>query len=281
MTECGPFSSRHRHKIVWAHAKFDGNCTEFRRDDKGVVTALTTNGYDEWPRLKLNKWATLLVRKMPNDSVFLGEVFVPGKPASAVKHHIASGKRLDVRFFAIPRLHGRDWSKATMDDVDDMFKLLGLPFAGPLIKLPEGWTEDKLLQMSSDLPDVEGWVLKGGHMEDWYKLKNERTIDLVVTGFVDGEGKNLGLVGSLRCSATLPDGSRQEIARAGGMDEDVRLAVDEKKDLGRVVEIKYQYVGSKGRLRHPRFVCWRDDKRADERTGVDQDPALEEYWTCE
>jgi len=279
MIECGTFSSRHRHKVVWAHAKFDGNCIEFRRSDKGVFTALTTNDYDEWPRLKLNKWAVLLARRMPLDSTFLGEVYVPGKPASAVKHYIASGKRLDVRFFALPRLHGRDWSKAAMNDVTDMFKLLGLPFAEPLILLPEGWTEGHLLKMSSELPDVEGWVLKGGHMLDWYKLKNERAIDLVVTGFVDGEGKNLGLVGSLRCSVTLPDGSRQEIARAGGMDDDARLDIDEARDLGRVVQVKYQYVGSKGRLRHPRFDGWRDDKRADERTGVDQDPALEEYWT--
>lgn len=33
---------------------------------------------------------------------------------------------------------------------------------------------------------------------------------------------------------------------------------------GAVCEVEYQDVASKGRLQHPRFVRWRDDKLAEE-----------------
>jgi ATP-dependent DNA ligase len=53
-----------------------------------------------------------------------------------------------------------------------------------------------------------------------------------------------------------------EITRVSGMPDEQRLDIDEKKDLGRVVEVEYQDVGNGGRLIHPRFVRWRDDKPA-------------------
>ncbi len=42
------------------------------------------------------------------------------------------------------------------------------------------------------------------------------------------------------------------------------LPVDEDKDLGRVFEVEYDRVAAKGKLRFPRFVCWRPDKPKEE-----------------
>jgi len=44
-----------------------------------------------------------------------------------------------------------------------------------------------------------------------------------------------------------------------------------------VMEVSYQYVGDKGRLRHPNFVRWREDKPAAECT-LSQDDDLVYYW---
>jgi len=274
--QCSAYRERFRKDIVWAHAKYDGHHTTFKISSQGVMSALTTKGYDIWPKLKHHPWATVLARKLPLDSTIYAEIFVPGKPASAVKTAIKDGSELYIRGFAVLRLRGVI-THASLVDVSDFFKISTIPFAEPLVFLQAGWTEDYLLKLAEKL-GVEGWVLKGGHLTNWYKLKIEKTIDLIVTGFTDGTGNNIGLVGSFKCSVVLPDGSLQEVARAGGLTDDVRLDIDEEKDLGRIVEVKYQYVGAKGRLRHPRFLRYRDDKNV-ARCGLDQDPNLEEYWT--
>lgn len=104
----------------------------------------------------------------------------------------------------------------------------------------------------------EGFVFKNYAYEGWFKLKMERTVDCIVTGFKEGKGKNIGLVGSL-CVSVWKDGQLVEIANVSGMDDETRLDIDEKKDLMRVVEVRYQNL-EKNRLRQPRFVRWRTDK---------------------
>jgi ATP-dependent DNA ligase len=105
----------------------------------------------------------------------------------------------------------------------------------------------------------------------WSKAKNERTIDLVVMGMRMGKGKYWGMCGSLRLGI-----GGIEVARCSGMDDDVREIIT-NDDIGRVVEVKYERMGSKGRLQHPRFMCWRDDKKASD-CHFDQDPELETYY---
>jgi len=48
------------------------------------------------------------------------------------------------------------------------------------------------------------------------------------------------------------------------MDDDVRWDINEKEDLGRVVEIEYQEIGNGHRLVHAHFMQWRDDKPEEE-----------------
>lgn len=203
------------------------------------------------------------------DDLLVGELWLPGKKASAVKSALANrdpSLRWDIFAVLNPGLEN-----ASLDAIDRFVTGRGLTFL-PFFK---GVYDADLQHLS---PDVEGYVLKEYNAQGWYKLKPVKTIDLVVTGFKDGNGKNLGLTGSLVCSVV----EGYEVACVGGMDDATRAEIsdDEERYRGRVVEVAYQYVGSKGRLRHPRFIRFRDDKRADECI-VNQDTDLWEYWHVE
>ena len=76
------------------------------------------------------------------------------------------------------------------------------------------------------------------------------------------------MCGSLQCA--LADG--RVVANVSGMDDEVRAAIS-GEDAYRVCEVKYERVGSGGKLQHPRFVAWRDDKLPEQCT-ADQDPRL-------
>lgn len=113
---------------------------------------------------------------------------------------------------------------------------------------------------------LEGWILKNkGQCGNWYKVKVEPTIDCVVDGVVPGQGKYENLVGALRLS--LYRGKELvEVATASGMTDEQRREMTGLNQggrlRGRVVEVRFQRVGSGGRLLHPRFVRWRPDKPA-------------------
>lgn len=124
-----------------------------------------------------------------------------------------------------------------------------------------------LEKLNPHLKRLEGVVLRDGKGGVW-KWKRERTIDLIVTGTQDGRGKYEGLIGSLVCATN--DGV--ERANVSGFDDSIRALPPDRME-GMIVEVKYQCVGANGRLRHPRFVRFRPDKRASE-CGPEQDGEL-------
>ena len=115
---------------------------------------------------------------------------------------------------------------------------------------------------------IEGFVIKYFGLSDWFKYKITRSVDLVVTGVVPGEGKYSGKVGALRCSYQM-NGESYEIASVGGMTDKDREQMtkmwNENRLFGRVCEVKFQELAV-NRLRHPRFFRWREDKPAQECT---------------
>lgn len=141
--------------------------------------------------------------------------------------------------------------------------------------------------------DIEGLVIKEDHYRGWYKWKASSTVDLVVTSISPGQGKYSGQAGALvgsvwatstscktcppieLCRVFSAEGATcpicfaplslelVEVANVSGMDDTTRANISES-DIGRVFECEYQYVGAGGRLRHPRFKRWRDDKPAKE-----------------
>jgi len=86
----------------------------------------------------------------------------------------------------------------------------------------------------------------------WMKLKEESSIDTIITGWEPGTGKYAGLIGAVTINhngvdvnvgSGLSDGFRQE---------------DPQSLLGRLIEVSYQHETPDGSLRHPRFKRFRD-----------------------
>jgi ATP-dependent DNA ligase len=107
----------------------------------------------------------------------------------------------------------------------------------------------------------DGFVLKDDRMYgQWFKEKPRLTMDLVVTGGRWGKGMHSGRIGSLE----LADRNGQFVCYAAAMDLPMRIALTEMWTsgslIGRVVEVAYERVGSRGGLQHPRFIALRDDK---------------------
>lgn len=97
----------------------------------------------------------------------------------------------------------------------------------------------------------EGLVLKNG--DKYLKVKPEETIDVPITGFYEGKGRNVGRLGGFittqgRVGSGLTDVQRQEYW-------------DNKEALmGETVEVSCMQFTKTGKFRHPRFVRLRPDK---------------------
>ena len=261
-------------RATWAHAKRDGWRMTVVYDFDGTMTAYGRDVeerlefFKRWPKLALSEWANLIRRYGRVGSIFDGELWMPGKKASEVARILASDKPYLLQYdvFAMPFCAGFDMRDSDIEAAMYVARDRAKMRWAPMKRIRSPFTKDEAL---ADLePNSEGWVLKQRHWGEWYKLKFESTVDAVVTDVKWGDGKFIGLVGSLVCSVYDDHGKLVEIARAGGMSDDERERMtddhDEGKLIGRVVELTYQYVGAGGRLRHPRFKCWRPDKPANE-----------------
>jgi len=203
-----------------------------------------------------------------------GELWLPGSPASAVKSDLTA-----CSFEAWGVVTNRLDLASPLHDVQSWCDSRVVPHC-PWFT----WESSDSPSVADLPPDVEGWVLKEG--ADWYKVKPAPTVDCVVTGVTGGVGKYAGLVGCLHVGVYKdsrsdysvlcdfitaerdrgPDMQLVEVARVSGMDDEQRAEMTRTSPIGRVCEVAYQYVGSRGRLRHPRFIRWRDDKSAQECT---------------
>lgn len=113
----------------------------------------------------------------------------------------------------------------------------------------------------------EGVVVKNlrGIDKDFVKVKRVKTWDVVIVGFTEGKGKYSGVIGAIRYGA-FKDGQIVEVGKCSGMTDAERamFAAAPQSFLGRVIELKGQEVGSKGRIRFPAFLTIRDDKPPEE-----------------
>lgn len=250
-------------EYVFAHLKRDGIWLTLSQEGSGV-TATTRHPTDVTPQLLDHPTLDAFREHYRGRATLYCELYVPGHHASAVKNRMAEGRldELRIEAFATPDLPA---DAALTQVMDYCTHSCGVPFAPWNYGCYPCW---------QDAPDAEGVVYKNGNLLDWAKEKRIATLDAVVTDVLDGNGKYAGLVGALELSV-----EGRKVARCSGMTDAERITMgDQDWDLlkGRVVEVAYQYVGAGGRLRHPRFVRWRDDKRVDE-CKLDQDPDLEEY----
>jgi len=235
-----------------AHFKYDGIALHVKQRGAVCLTRRPTDLAKQ-----MSKRLKGLFERIDSHHEVLGELYVPGRPASYVKSALAHSRgELRFKAFAVPTMPADE----PFESVATLVHEWGMEFA-PFIYCNGDDLAQLYYEQTQHEPDLEGFVLKRLHMRDWYKWKPVHTIDCTVTGYKWGEGKHLGLIGSLEASAYV-DGELVPVAWVGGFDDATRIEIsnDEWHAVGRIIEVAYQYVGSKGRLRHPRFVRFRDDK---------------------
>lgn len=251
--------------LKYAHEKLDGHWTRIEKSASGAVTITTSRPTDITDALSQYPFSIAARTLVPCGTTIFGELYVPGTRASSVKTFIKDGDlRLRFKAFAVETMP----EEASLEEVEAACKTWGIEFAPYLVSPHNEWPPPIKL-------GAEGWMFKDGNLLNWQKYKTESTIDLIIDRFTDGDGKYLGLIGSIVCRTT----EGHIVANASGMSDEERvdMTLNEEKYLGAVVELEYQYVGSRGRLRHPRFVRFRDDKSSEE-CSVDQDSTLEKIW---
>ena len=262
-----------------AQVKLDGFRVTAFKGQKGQLLMYGKNHREDleflhrFPRLRKTLFYQSL-KHMPNNSSVDAEIIVPGGTSSDVATALRDESiPISLVTFAIPRFMGTMMDEKSLEWAAEKAEKYCLPFAEwywcddlvkqlQLTNLPFERVKKELLSMAKSL-SYEGWVLKQTQYHGWFKVKEVQMIDAVITDVVPGQGKFVGLVGALVVSVIGTDGY-VPIANVSGMTDSERKELTEewksKSLLGKVVEVKYQEVGSRGRLRHPRFSRMRPDK---------------------
>lgn len=267
----------------YAHIKRDGNYTNLCRNaTTGNVHLFTSNPTDITEQLRFMRQFSIFER-LPRGINLIGELWLPGGKAEDIKTAIKDCNP-DLQFECFGILHWPDLLQSInsahwkLETCRELVESIGLPWV-PHYEL-RGM--DIAVQLMAEIEagtyadkDVEGLVFKNGNLADWHKWKPRKTIDLVIKGFEQGNGKYLNQIGAIVCQTT----EGYEVANVSGMSDTQRAYMSQNTDslIGQVVEVEYQNVGNKGRLRHPAFVRMREDKTPAE-CPANQDEALEQYW---
>jgi ATP-dependent DNA ligase len=102
------------------------------------------------------------------------------------------------------------------------------------------------------------WKAGSGAGGEVVKIKDHLSLDVVVSGVVEGKGKFAGMVGSLQ---VLWSGVELTIGGGKLTDEERLLYWDDPcAILGRVIEMHGLAESQHGMIREPRFIRFRDDK---------------------
>jgi len=104
--------------------------------------------------------------------------------------------------------------------------------------------------------------------KDWMKVKKEHTIDCFVIGTTPGKGKYEGQIGALEVAVMngdviWPIGKISSLGDNINRFEATKLALEHKLK-NKVIEVKFNEVTKGLKLRHGRFLRWREDKNKED-----------------
>lgn len=261
--------------VEWAQEKENGHNVVVVVERHKIRRVLSRTK-DYWEKLQDHFVLAAQIRKLPAKTILFGELHLPQGRATDVPRAMKNkDPKLTLTPYAVPVLKGEDLRGLDFEKAMELICDLGFkPPDTHEISLYEDDLEQFYLECAEEL-GIEGFVLKSGHCKGWYRIKPVKTVDLIVTGFKWGNGNFAGLVGALKCSGYNEDGKLEEVASISGMKMDEREGITDLADKdnleGRIVEVKYGEVGSQGRLFHPRFVRFRDDK-------PERECVLEQLW---
>lgn len=93
---------------------------------------------------------------------------------------------------------------------------------------------------------------------EWIAVKPVKTVDAVIVGVVEGEGKHRGRMGALECRKAC--GAAFSVGTGFSDAERARVWAERSTLLGRWVEVRMQDATEVAVARNPTFERWRDDR---------------------
>lgn len=228
--------------------KLDGWRLTIFVQERGPIALTAKQDLTEYCR-RYEWWKKL--QNLPPYTSVDGELIATNQPSSYVKSALLKGEPVEFHPFCIPYLEGKSCKHHSPDWSIKMFEKLRWHHVDHW-ELSGDETEDLILSWAKKR-GYEGFVLKKYNYDGWYKVKVLNTVDCFVTALVPG----IRAVGSVRV-AVFDNGNVVEIGTVSGFSNDELYALS-KNDFGRVLECQCQGVASRGKLRHARFVRWRDD----------------------
>lgn len=258
---------------IWGEPKIDGmRAVAVCR--AGEVEFLSRGGR---PIRTMDHLASQIAGMLPRGGVLDGEAVAAGsyfeKSMSAVKR--ASPKEgSPVQFLVFDHLTLREWDErecqrpwvtrqtdlhaAARRGQDGLMNLLKVVTARKI----SGYAEALAYYEERRAAGFEGAVLKrpDGLYEfkrsaAWLKMKASETVDVEITGFVEGKGKYAGQLGALE----FRHGGQTCRAGGGFSDADRRSLWRRRRGLpGLLMEVEFTEETAKGRTRHARFLRLRD-----------------------
>lgn len=201
---------------------------------------------------------------------FDGEIVAPGESFDEISGKIRSFESVPDAHYYIFDFDGSDELLAKRASILNTWKLLleGLGIQNvSIVDSRMCMSPEEMLRYFSEYRSwgFEGLMIKDldssyytGRKWHWQKMKPYDTVDCIVTGVLEGEGKFSDSVGSL--VAMTPSGT--EIRVGSGLTDVQRATWWEHKDtiLNKTIEVGYMESSSKNKLRHPRLIRVRGDK---------------------
>jgi bifunctional non-homologous end joining protein LigD len=293
--------SRYSHYLM--EPKLDGLRMIVKRGTHGL-SAWTRAGKDLADKLPEEMIADLM--KLPLGTIIDGElgyllhsdtrwpIFdfnrtmrVFGSGEGTAQDKIAYNRTAEQEFMRLPFFFVFDMLQTTGGDITDLVQRDRRDLLADALDFDRKYLRLPLVLSGFDRPIYEKFVTDGGEgvmlknpqaqyypgarkANTWYKLKKFNTIDVVVIGWKEGQGKYQGTTGAIEFGMYMSrnSGAPVSFGWCAGMDDATRHEIVHmhccEQLLGKVFELRYfGKVGRDGKgYRFPQFMRWRDDKDA-------------------
>lgn len=245
--------------VSWLQIKCDGHLAKIHKGK--TATIFSKNDKDLTNKAMSCKQVRQILDKLPMHTIAFGELWHPDYHATSVPTMLNDGDdELKLTIFAAPLFATRNLFNKPLDLVADIVSEY-VEFV---------WTSkietaciDSLLHRAMQVGQ-EGWVLKQAHMKGWYKLKPTNTVDaFVISTSRSFSANHYGEIKGVQIAVYKEDRVKVIADVGSGFEEEWRKS-DPKSVIGMVCEVEYDEVAANGRLKFPRFIRWRQDKRKEE-----------------
>jgi len=247
----------------------------------------------DFPRIDKAANVPQIAKRYPGleGTIFDGEILLPGGKKlgdttgilnSATAKAIATQKEVgELHYHVWDVLHhgGQDLRNRPLRERRALLEKIVRKMNNPCVELvPQTQDKDGLFR-SILAAGGEGTVLKNlecSYGIQWVKNKRVADFSVIISGYKPGNGKYEGSLGAVAVSVyqvsqtegyaaviagRKPQAELVEVGFASGMTDTERADIWKNREayLGRVIDVSAQEVTPGGRLRHPRWLRFRDD----------------------